>query len=316
MGLDVSARAASALSENRQYENDEFANSFALAADFAGARLSLLRDWDMERLFGFSAEAPAEEYNLIGISAFASPHLSLMGAGDGLVLAQEIGESVSLRFGYATERSARSTEARGDAKVWSGEVIGRHANGSWIGLQLGSTLEGNRLLGSEGNGAFELPPTSTTLFTGLAGSLYVTDRLELFGQASLGFTDPAGSSQGLLRDVSALRSSSFGFGIAHRKLLAANDRLTLALSQPLRVDAGTAIFDRAVGWSPDGRILRQRERISLEPEGRETDIEVGYRFPLGGNANMSFNWLSQLEPGHNRDASPAHTLALKLRAKF
>jgi hypothetical protein len=142
------------------------------------------------------------------------------------------------------------------------------------------------------------------------------DRLELFGQASLGFTDPAGSAQGLLQDVSPLRSSSFGIGIANREVLAANDRLTIALSQPLRVDAGTAIFDRAVGWSPDGSILRRRERISLEPEGRETDIEVGYLFPLGRNLNMSLNWLSQIEPSHNRDASPAHTLALKLRAKF
>jgi hypothetical protein len=317
LGLNFSARAVSTLSESRQYESDEFANGFALTADFDGARVSLLRAWGLERHFGFSAEASTEEYNLMGSSAFASPYLSLMGTGDGLVFAREVSENaLSLRFGFATERSPRSAEARGDAKVWIGEVIGRHANGSWIGLQLGSTLEGNRLLGSEGNGAFELPPTSTTLFTGLAGSLYLNDRLELFGQASLGFTDPAGSAQGLLEDVSALRSSSFGFGIAHREVLSANDRLTVALSQPLRVDAGTAIFDRAVGWSPDGSILRQRKRISLEPEGREIDIEVGYLFPLGRNVNMSLNWLSQLEPSHNRDASPAHTLALKLRARF
>jgi hypothetical protein len=150
----------------------------------------------------------------------------------------------------------------------------------------------------------------------VAGSLNLNDTLELFGQGSLGFTDPAESEQGLIEEVSALQSSSFGFGIAHREVLAANDRLTVALSQPLRVDAGTAVFDRAVGWSLDGRILRQRERISLEPEGRETDIEIGYLLPLGRNANMSFNWLSQLEPGHDRNASPTHTLALKLRVKF
>jgi hypothetical protein len=317
LGLDFSAREMPASSDNGRYENNEFANSFTLTADLDGARLSLLSDRGMERYFGFSAEVPREEYNLMGISTFALPYLSLMGTGDGLVVAREIRENaLSLRLGFATEGSTRSARARGDSTVWVGEAIGRLTNNSWIGLQLGSTHEGNRLLGSEGNGAFELPSTSTTHFVGLAGSLNLNDRLEFFGQGSLGFTNPAGSAQGLIEEVSPLRSSSFGLGIAHRDVLAGGDRLTVALSQPLRVDAGSAIFDRAVGWSPDGRILRQRERISLEPEGRETDIEVGYLLPLGRNVNMSLNWLSQLEPGHNQDASPAHTLALKLRAKF
>lgn len=316
LGLNFSAREVSD-SEDRRYRNDEFANGFALTADLDGARLSLLRDWGIERHFGFSAEVPSEDYNLMATSRFALPYVSLMGTGDGLVVAREVRENaLSLRLGFATERSPRFSGARGDAKVWVGEVIGRLSNNSWIGLQLGSTLERNRLLGSEGNGAFELPSTSTTHFMGLAGSLSLTDRLELFGQGSVGFTDPAGSEQHLIEEISALRSSSFGFGITHREVLAANDRLTVAISQPLRVDAGTAVFDRAIGWSLDGRFLRQRERISLEPEGRETDIEVGYLFPLGRNANMSLNWLSQLEPGHDRDASPAHTLALKLRVKF
>jgi hypothetical protein len=317
LGLHFSARSLSSSSEDRQHQNDEFANSFALTADVDGARLSLLRDWAIASHFGFNAKAPTEEYNLLGISTFASPYLSLMGTGDGLVVARETGENaLSLRLGFATENSPRSAEGRGDAKVWVGEVLGRLTNGSWIGLQLGSTLEGNRLLGSEGNGAFELPSTSTTHFVGLTGSLNLNDRLELFGQGSLGSTTPAGSAQGLIEEVSPLRSSSFGLGVAHRDVLAAGDRLTVALSQPLRVDSGSAIFDRAVGRSLDGRILRQRERISLEPEGRETDIEVGYLLPLGRNVNMSLNWLSQVEPGHNRDASPAHTLALKLRARF
>jgi hypothetical protein len=304
-------------SEDHGYENDDIANSFAITADLDETRLSLLQGWGIERHFGLSAEVSSEDSNLMGTSTLALPYLALMGTSDGLVVARQISEgALSLKLGFATERSSRSAEARGNARGWVGEMTGRLGHRSWIGLQVGSTLEGKRLLGSEGNAAFELPSTSTTHFVGLAGSLYLSDRLDLFGQGSVGFTDPAESEEALIEEASALRSSSFGFGITHREVLAADDRLTVALSQPLRVDAGTAGFDRAVGWSLDGRLLRQRERISLEPEGRETDIEIGYLLPLGRNANMSLNWLSQLEPGHDRDASPAHTLAVKLRAKF
>ena len=70
------------------------------------------------------------------------------------------------------------------------------------------------MLDASGGGALGLPDSSSTTFLGLAGRAEVGARFELFGQANLGLTRSQGPAQGLLQDVSALPSSSFGLGLA------------------------------------------------------------------------------------------------------
>ena len=142
------------------------------------------------------------------------------------------------------------------------------------------------------------------------------ERLALFGQGSLGLTAPGAAGAGLLEEVSALRSSSFALGLAGRDLLTAHDRLTVAVAQPLRVDAGAAVLDRPVGRSFDGQILRRTERVDLAPEGREIDLELGYRVALGARRELGLSWLTQLEPGHREGAAAAHAVAIRLRTAF
>ena len=167
-----------------------------------------------------------------------------------------------------------------------------------------------------GGGALGLPDRARTTFVGLGGRLALAERLALFGQGSLGLTDPGAAGEGLLDEVSTLRSSSFALGLEGSDFLAAGDRLTLALAQPLRVDAGSAELDRPVGRSFDGTILRRTEHVDLAPDGRELDLEVGYRLALDARSALDLNWLTQLEPGHRQGAGPAHAIALRLRMGF
>ena len=315
INLALTANRKEAYPQNEQHDEHTILNHFALTGAFDQRSFRILHRWDFKRSFGLTAAEPGSIYDLLGAAAFSSPYLALMDVADGIVFTQEVERAVSLRLGFISDQLTQSASG-GSAEVWVGEVVGKLTNGSWLGLQLGGTLEGDRLLGSEGGGALDLPPTSTTLFAGLAGTLYLDYGLELFGQASLGLTDPDSAAESLLRNVSALRSSSFGIGFARRELFSPGDRFTVAVSQPLRVDAGTAVFDRPVGWTPDGSVLRRPERISLEPEGREVDIEFDYRLHMGSNASISLNWLTQYEPRHDQDASPTHTLAIKLRREF
>ena len=81
-------------------------------------------------------------------------------------------------------------------------------------------------------------------------------------------------------------------------------------------EAGTATVDRPVGRSFDGQILRQSERVDLAPGGRELDLELGYRLALGARREVSFNWLTRLEPGHRQGAAPDHAAAVRLRTRF
>jgi hypothetical protein len=172
------------------------------------------------------------------------------------------------------------------------------------------------MLDASGGGALGLADGSSTSFLGLAGRAELGSRFELFGQANMGLTRSDGAAQGLLQDVSALPSSSFGLGVGRRDVAAAGDRVSVALAQPLRVEAGAAELDRPVGRTFEGQIVRRRERIGLSPAGRELDLELAYGFPLAAAGEVSVNWLTRLQPGHDAEAAPEHAVTLRLHRRF
>jgi hypothetical protein len=298
---------------------DTFALELAVD-DLAGGRpgrLAVSHGFGVQDRFGLSGVDPAAAGGLLSQGAFASPYLALAERGDGLVLAQEIADGVAFRIGLVTSEAERQAplDHAGNTIV-VGELARGWRAGHAVGLQLGSVDERQSLLDSAAGGALGLPEGARTTFLGLTGRLALAERVALFGQGSLGVTDPGATGQGLLEEVSVLRSSSFALGLSGRDLLAESDRLTVAVAQPLRVDAGSAVLDRPVGRSFDGRILRRADRVDLAPEGREIDLEVGYRLALGDRRELGLNWLTQLEPGHRRGAGPAHAVAIRLRAAF
>ncbi|HSA83062.1 MAG TPA: S8 family peptidase [Geminicoccaceae bacterium] len=308
------AREASAGSQG-----DAFALELAVG-DLAGGwpgRLVVSHGSGVQNRFGLSSVDPEAAGGLLSQGTFASPYLALAERGDGLVLAQEVAEGVAFRFGLVTSQADRQTPLdRAGNTIVIGELARSWRAGHAVSLQLGSVDERQSLLATEAGGALGLPESARTTFFGLTGRLALADGLALFGQGSLGLTDPGAAGQGLLDEVSVLRSSSFALGLSGRDLLIESDRLTLAVAQPLRVDGGSAVLDRPVGRSFDGQILRRADRVDLAPEGREIDLELGYRLALGEGQELGLNWLTQFEPGHRQGAGPEHAVAIRLRAGF
>ena len=324
LALSVSERAGEDLLPGDPESAGERADdAFALevvTGELAGqpGRLTVSHGLGLQERFGVSSVDPGAAGGLLSQGAFASPYLALADhRGDGLLLAQNVARGTAFRVGVVASKAERQAPLeQGSTTLVIGELMRSWSGGHALGLQLGSIDEQQSLLDAEGGGALGLPESARTTFLGLTGRLAVADRLALFGQGSLGLTDPGGSGQGLLGELSTLRSSSFALGLSGGDLLAAGDRLTLAVAQPLRVDAGTATLDRPVGRSFEGAIERRAERVDLAPAGREIDLELGYRVALGARRELRLNWLTQLEPGHRQDAGPAHAIALRLRTEL
>ena len=324
LALSVSERAGEDLLPGDPESAGERADdAFALevvTGELAGqpGRLTVSHGLGLQERFGVSSVDPGAAGGLLSQGAFASPYLALADhRGDGLLLAQNVARGTAFRVGVVASKAERQAPLeQGSTTLVIGELMRSWSGGHALGLQLGSIDEQQSLLDAEGGGALGLPESARTTFLGLTGRLAVADRLALFGQGSLGLTDPGGSGQGLLGELSTLRSSSFALGLSGGDLLAAGDRLTLAVAQPLRVDAGTATLDRPVGRSFEGAIERRAERVDLTPAGREIDLELGYRVALGARRELRLNWLTQLEPGHRQDAGPAHAIALRLRTEL
>lgn len=291
---------------------------FALGAALGDAsRFTVVHGLSLQGQFGLAGDDRSAVPGLLTRSTFASPYLALADGGDGLALAQQLHDRWSLRVGLArAEPGERDPYGSSDNTLMLGELVGDVTDRLRLGLQFGQLQEQDRVLDTSGGGALGLSDGSSTTFVGLAGRTELTSNLELFGQGNLGLTRPGGAGEGLLQNLSMLYSSSFGLGLARRDLAVAGDRLALAVSQPLRVEAGDAAIDRPLGRTFDGRIVRRRDRVDLAPEGRELDLELGYRIAVAGVGELSANWLTRLQPGHDTGAAPDHAVALKLHRRF
>lgn len=300
--------------------DDETEISDRFALDLAvgrSSRLTATRGVGLQHRFGLGGSEAVGAGALLTQEFFGSPYLALADGGDGLALSQDLGNGFALRFGIATDDDEPDDGlASGRQTALVGELVRRWQGGHRASLQFGSLEEDAGLLDASGAGALGLPQSATTTFVGASAHVALGDGLALFGEASLGLTRPDGAASGLLVDVSPLRSSSFAAGISARRLLAAHDRLTLAVAQPLRIDGGSATLDLPVARSLEGEILRRKERVDLAPDGREIDLEVGYRLAFGSRRELDINWLTRLQPGHRADAAPEHALAIRLRTRF
>ena len=119
---------------------------------------------------------------------------------------------------------------------------------------------------------------------------------------------------GLIAGVSPLTTSAFALK-AERPLLK-DGTLTLSLSQPLRVEAGSARLSVPVGRTKDGFIRRHAVTAGLAPTGREIEFAAQWRKVLStvGELRLGAAWTRH--PGHAAAADPDLTLLAGWRHSF
>ena len=150
-----------------------------------------------------------------------------------------------------------------------------------VALQAGWLWEPGSLMGSRPQGAFG-GLRGQTGFAGLAAHARLGDRWMAFAAAHAGWSRPQVEGAGMLRGVSALRTSSFELGATRHGFLGEDGRLSLRLSQPLRVESGHAALRWAAGRTRHRQLLTEQARLNLEPSGRQLDLELAYRRPWAG----------------------------------
>lgn len=250
-------------------------------------------------------------------SLAAQPYLALAGNDSGGLLAYPLARGWSVGVGFSSgDKAGPLGEPVAETASYLAEIRHQWTDGARLAVGAGVLEEDGGLLGTTGDGAFHLDEPVSTRFLALAGELPLAKGWRLFGSVTTGWTDAEGLDTGLMSEVSGIRSTAFGFGLAAEDMLGTGGRLTLTLSQPLKVTAGSARLDVPVGRALDGRVLRQSERASLAPSGSEHDLELGYRLPLRGGGSLSATGLVQFQPGHDADAAPDYGMAVRYRVPF
>ena len=262
--------------------------SLSVTHDFAGGRLALGYRSRLASQFGLGAGELAPG-TFADADAFANPYLGFARNGTSLGFSTSLGTG-SLRtaaFAAAAPYGGRhDADGDGIAGALTEYRFGGFAD-SGLSLQAGWMSEANGALGSRPDGAFGELGTGTVL-TGLSASRRLSGSWTALGSAHAGMHRTDSRRQGIVREVSGLWSSAFAVGVVGRDVAGSGDRLAFRLSQPLRVEAGRAQLRWVSGRSPDGRVELEQADLSLEPSGRQLDLEVAYARPwAGGRAHMA-----------------------------
>ncbi len=77
-----------------------------------------------------------------------------------------------------------------------------------------------------------------------------------------------------------------------------DDRLSVSMSQPLRIETGTIDMATPVGRRADGTILTRDSSVGLQSSGRQLDLGVNYAAQLDNRAALDLGVKYALDAGH------------------
>jgi hypothetical protein len=273
-------------------------------ADLGGLRVTLAEGLSAGRHFGIPAREELGTGRLIAGDAIESPWLSLAAGGGSVVLDGIDAGPATLRFGVAEGDGGTAGGREANRRTaWQAELTAPLGTAR-LGVSVGGLTEYGSVLDTTGSAAFETGGSRVdTRFMGVHATVPVAG-VDLFGSWSLGLTAGTQVGDGLVRAVSDLRSDTWTLGVSASGVLAEGDRLTAAVTRPLRVASGDALLDVPVARTLDGRVLRESEHVSLSPSGEQLDLQIGWRLPLSGMSELEAGALLSLEPGHVEGAAP------------
>ena len=110
-----------------------------------------------------------------------------------------------------------------------------------ISFQSGVLAESSAMLGSSFRGAYGRLDDSLTYFSGI-NTTFNFSNFRLMGSYFYGMTKPDLGQEGIIKDISALTSSSFNLTLYKEGFFNKQDSFGFSLSQPLRLESGEIDF--------------------------------------------------------------------------
>ena len=225
-------------------------------------------------------------------------HASVLSmAGESLLVASiaPVGSAGELSaYGFAAEHGAVENGALAGAGLTLSLPVGSGQ------VRFGATLAGEQgaVMGLDGGSAFDFGSGSAIGALSLGLEQPVTSTMSLFGRLEYGAAARQGGGEGLVSDLSGLTFTGVEIGASLSDALMAGDRLTLAVSQPLRIETGTVELTRPVARVADGSIVNQTSSAELASSGRQIDLGLSYQASLPNEASLSLGFKHAFSAGH------------------
>lgn len=289
-------------------------------------RVSLGFGNDVEDMLGASVAGKGFGGQSFLSEGIKTPWQSTENSGRQFGVERAFGPNISLSFGFGRD-DVEVPEVLGLARFSQGaartSVVSRFGYASEQGgvdLTLGQIQEEGLVLGSFSSGYLGLGSGADTSYLSLAANKTLGSvgghRLSAFGRVTGGSSDIHTSAGSVFSSFERLSTSQFALGLSFDGVFSPSGRLSLAFSQPLRLEGGAARLATASGWNYESETpIFAHGPKSLAPSGRELDLELGYAFNLKG-AQVSANVLYQKEPGHIAGSDDGIGFMLTSRSRF
>lgn len=245
---------------------------------------------------GFSIRRTTDLGSAVGGAGGRASMLSM--AGDSVLVAS------TAPVGSVAELTAYGF-AGGHANLNSGTLAG---GGVTLTLPMGSgavrfggslAQEEGGVMGLNGGSAFNFGEGSAIGAVSLAVEQKLAPSLGLYGRVEYGAAArQAGTTAGMVTDVRGLTFSGVEVGAVFSGIAQDDDRLSLSMSQPLRIETGTIDMATPVGRRADGTILTRDSSVGLQSSGRQLDLGVNYAAQLDNRAALDLGVKYALDAGH------------------
>ncbi len=179
-----------------------------------------------------------------------------------------------------------------------------------FGLRAGWLGERKAMLGSRADGAFGALSANSFVTGFETGTEFKGWHLAADAEVGVVTSDTRG---GILTGLSEVYTSAFSLR-AHRSLTA-QDEITFSVSQPPRIEHGSAGFTVPVGRTKAGTVLHESISASLVPSGRQIDVSARWQREdtLGGEFRTEVT--ASRHPGH-MDENPEFSLLAGWKTAF
>jgi subtilisin family serine protease len=243
--------------------------------------------------FGVYADAFVTPDQSRDDSSFTAPWLSFARNGWSSGGAMDLGLG-KLRIGMF-EGSQFKNSATDDLLTGHSE---HHSNGSlleyalWspafsLNFQRGFISEDDSFLGASFGQNLGQLKNSGTEFFGLNGHVQLNSNWQGIFAVYLGTTESSLGANGLVENSASfnvdnsVNSNSWSLGLNSSPDWQTDDRLSISLHQPLRVQSGQGSLQLATGRTTDRQVIYETVNFDLQPQGREQQLELLYQFKLG-----------------------------------
>jgi hypothetical protein len=227
-------------------------------------------------------------------------------------------DKLALNFSY--QSSYDSIDFLRDANNKQNEMIDMGMNykiNNDLGLfmSVGEMTEfDNNMLNSKAYGAFESLENVVTHYAKMSFKYSLTHKWDFLASYSQGITNIAGNDQGLLRNFSDVRSQSSSVALLYNDFY--NGSIGFGYQEPLRVYSGDVDVDIAVARDIEGNVTRNRQNVSLVPNGKQRDYEIFYLISMCDDAKLHLNLVRQSEPGSVKSAQTNYVGFMQYKQLF